>query len=190
MYLEGDVILLADVFEKFIKIFVEDFGVNPLYCVSLPGYTWQCGMKHTDMKLQTLQDQDLVLTLEDKLRGGVSSIMGYRYVQSGDNKKILYVDAKNLYGLAISEYLPYDEIKFDRNVKLEEILNTPDDSDIGYFIEVDLKNPDNIKQKTKNFPFAPENKKIILDEFIDLMKELKLDTYTQTKNLICGWSDN
>ena len=44
----------------------------------------------------------------------------------------------------MSEYLPYDEIEFDRNVELEEILNTPDDSDIGYFIEVNLKYPDKI----------------------------------------------
>ena len=62
----------------------------------------------------------------------------------------------------MSEPLPYDEIKFDRDIKLEDILNTPDDSDIGYVIEVDLKYPDNIKDKTKNFPFAPVNKKIIL----------------------------
>ena len=53
----------------------------------------------------------------------------------------------------------YDQIKLDNNVNLEGILNTRDDSDIGYFVEVDLKYPDNIKQKTKNFPFAPENKK-------------------------------
>ena len=58
------------------------------------------------------------------------------------------------------EYLPY-EIKLDRIAKLEDILNTPDDSDIGYFIEVGLKYPDNINEKTKNFPFAPEYKKFI-----------------------------
>ena len=51
-YLKSDVILLADVFEKFIKISIEEYRINPLYCVSLPGYTWQCGMKHTDIKLQ------------------------------------------------------------------------------------------------------------------------------------------
>ena len=51
----------------------------------------------------------------------------------------------------MSEPLPYDEIKFDINDKLEHILNTPDDSDSGYFIEVDLKNPDNIKEKNKTF---------------------------------------
>ena len=62
----------------------------------------------------------------------------------------------------MSQPLPYDEIKFDNNVKLEEILNTPDDSDIGYFVEVDLIYPYNIKEKTKNFPFAPVNKILIL----------------------------
>ena len=56
----------------------------------------------------------------------------------------------------MSQSLPYDEITFDKNAKFEGILNTPDDSDTGYFIEVDLKYPDNIEKKTKNFPFAPE----------------------------------
>ena len=92
----------------------------------------------------------------------------------------MYVNAKILYGWAMSENLPYDEINFDRNVRLEEISNTPDDSDIGYFIEVDLKNPDKIKYQTKNFPFAPKNKKIILDEFLYLMKEIKPDRYLYT----------
>ena len=85
------------------------------------------------------------------IRGGISSNMSERYVQSGENKKILSVDANKLYGWAMNEYLPYDEIKFDINVILEEILITPDDKDVGYFIEVDLSYPDNIKEKTKNF---------------------------------------
>ena len=50
----------------------------------------------------------------------------------------------------MSEPSLYDEIKFDKNFKLEGVLNTPDDSDIGYFIEVNLKYPDNIK-KNKTF---------------------------------------
>ena len=162
LYLKSDVILLADVFEKFIKIPIEEYGINPLYCVSLLGYTWQCGMKNTDIKLQTLDDKDLILTLENNITGDISSVMGGRYVKADENKKILYIDANNLYGWAMSEYLPYDETKFDRNVKLEDILNTPDDSDICYFIEVGLIYPDNIKQKTKHFPFAPENKKLFL----------------------------
>ena len=39
IYLKNDVLLLACVFEKFIKVSVNEFGINPLYCVSLPGYT-------------------------------------------------------------------------------------------------------------------------------------------------------
>ena len=60
------------------KVSVNEFGINPLYCVSLPGYTWQCGLKHTDIKLQTLQDKDLFLLIENIMRGGLSSVMGDR----------------------------------------------------------------------------------------------------------------
>ena len=56
----------------------------------------------------------------------------------------------------MSEYLPLDEIKFDRIVMLEKILNTSDDSDIGYFIEVDLKYPDILKFKTKKIHLFPK----------------------------------
>ena len=189
IYLKSDVLLLACVFEKFIKVSVGEFDINPLYCVSLPGYTWQCGLKYTGINLQTLQDKDMILLLENNIRGGISSVMGDRYVRSDENKKILHVDANNLYGHSMSEPLPYDENKFDNDIKLEDILNTPDDSDIGYLIEVDLKYPDNIKEKTKNFPFAPMNKKINPDNFNDYMKEIKPDTYIQTSKLICDWSD-
>ena len=189
IYSKSDVLLLACVFEKFIKVSVNEFGINRLYCVSLPGYTWQCGLKYTGINLQTLQDKDVILLLENNIHGGIS-IMGDRYVKSDEDKKILYVDANNLYGHSMSEPLPYDEIKFDNNVKLEDILNTPDDSDIGYLIEVDLKYSNNIKEKTKHFPFAPVNEKINPEDFSDYMKEIKLDTYNQTKKLICDWSDN
>ena len=47
IYLKSDVLLLTCVFEKFIKVSVGKFRINPLYCVSLPGYTWQCGLKYT-----------------------------------------------------------------------------------------------------------------------------------------------
>ena len=73
----------------------------------------------------------MILLLENNIRGGISSAMGDRFVKSDDNKKILYIDANNLYGHSISEPLPYDEIRFGRNVKIEDIINTPDDSDIG-----------------------------------------------------------
>ena len=49
-----------------------------------------------------------------------------------------------LYGWAMSESLPYDEIKFDKNVNLEDILNTLDDSCIGCFVETDLRYPEEL----------------------------------------------
>ena len=67
--------------------------------------------------------------------------------------------------------------------KLEDILNTPDYSDIGYFIEVDLKYPDNIKEKTKKIPFVPVNRKINPDDFTGYLKKIQPDTYTQPKKI-------
>ena len=131
IYFKSDVLLLACVFDKFIEVSVNEFGINPLYCVSLPGYTWQCGLKYTGINSQTLQDKDMILLLENNIRGGISSVMGGRYIQSDENKKIIYIDATNLYGQSMSQMLPYDEIKFEKDICLEEILNTPGDNEIG-----------------------------------------------------------
>ena len=155
LYCKSDVILLADVFEKFVKVSTEEYKINPLYCVSLPGYTYQCALKYTDIKLQTLQDKDLILLIENNIRGGISSVMGDRYTKSDEDNSILYIDATNLYGHSMSQMLPYEEIEIwhghpDKFWKwLDEILNTPDENEIGYVLEVDLKYPDNIKEKTK-----------------------------------------
>ena len=51
LFIRSDVLLLACVFEKFIKGSVNEFGIDPLYCVSLPGYIWQCGLKYTGINL-------------------------------------------------------------------------------------------------------------------------------------------
>ena len=121
--------------------------------------------------------------------------MGDRYVKSDENKKISYIDATNLYGHSMSQFLPYDEIEMwhghpDLYMNwLEERLNTPDDNEIGYFSEVDLKYPDDIKEKTKHFPFCPENKKIDPDKNTDYMKKIKPKNYTKSKKLICDWTD-
>ena len=121
--------------------------------------------------------------------------MGDRYVTSNENKKILYIDANNIYGHSMSQPLPYDEIQMwhgDPELYmnwLEEILNTSDDSDIGYFVEVDLRYPDNLKEKTKNFPFCPESNKINPDRYNDYMNKIKPKNYTKSKKLICDWMD-
>ena len=128
--------------ETLIKVSVNEFQINPLYCLRLPVYTWQCGLKYRGKNLQTLQDKDFILNLEKNIRGGISSVMGDRYAKSDENKKIFYADANNFFCHSRSQPLSYDEIEMwhghpDLYInKLEEILNTPDDSDIGYFIKI------------------------------------------------------
>ena len=87
IYLKSDVLLLACVFEKIVKVSVNEFGINSLYCVSLPGYTRQCGLKCTGLNLQTLQDKDMILVLENIIRGGISSVMGDKSMQSDEIKR-------------------------------------------------------------------------------------------------------
>ena len=90
----------------------------------------------------------------------------------------------------MSQPLPYDEIELwhgDPDLYmnwLEEFLKTPNDSDTGYFAEVDLRNPDNIKEKTKIFPFCPENKIIHKDKYNenDYMKEINLKIMQNLRN--------
>ena len=173
--------------EKFIKVSVNEYGNNPSYCVSLPGYTWQCGLKYTGINLQTLQDYDLFLILENNIRGGISSIKGDRYVKSDDIKKIKYMDATNLYGHSMIQPLLYDEIEMWHGYpdlymnNLQECLKSPGDSDIGYFIRVDLKYSNNINEKTKNFAYCPENKFIRKNKYNDFTNKMKPKNYTKAK---------
>ena len=87
LYCKSDVILLADVIEKFVEVSFEQYGINLLYCVSLPGNTYECALKYTDFKLQTLRDKDLILVIENNIRGGISSVMGDGYVKSDEIKR-------------------------------------------------------------------------------------------------------
>ena len=57
------------------------------------------------------------------------------------------------------------------------------------FFEVDLNYSNEIKQKRINFPVAPENKLAPQDKFTDYMNNMKTDSYTACKKLICDWGD-
>ena len=127
LYLKIDVFLIPDVFRNFIEVSFEDFDIFPPFCVSLLGYNWQCHMRKTDNKLWTLQGKDMILSLENNIRGGIISVKIDRYIKLDEIKNILDVDDNNLYGHSMSQPLPKDEIIFNRNVNLEDILNTLDD---------------------------------------------------------------
>ena len=105
------------------------------------------------------------------------------------------MEATSLYGHSMFQMLSDDEIeKWHGNPdiyidELEEISNTPDDNDVGYFVEVDLSYPDILKEKTKRFSFCLESKKINHDKYNDYMKKTKPENYTTFKKLICDRSD-
>ena len=85
LYLVSYVSKLGDFSEEFIKRSIEEFDVNPLYCVFLPSYTWQCGLNYTDISLPTPEDSEIVLALENNIRGDIDSVLGDRYVISDGN---------------------------------------------------------------------------------------------------------
>ena len=78
LHLKSDKFLLADSFEKFIKVLSKEFSFNPLYCISLNGYAWEAGLKHTNSKIQTRQDKEMILLLENIIRGSISSVISDR----------------------------------------------------------------------------------------------------------------
>ena len=82
LYSKNDVFSTTDIFEKFVKTSFKEFDIILLYCVSLPGYTWQSGLKYTDINLQTLQDKELISLLENKIKGGKNSVMCHSYLKS------------------------------------------------------------------------------------------------------------
>ena len=151
-----DVLQLTDVFENFVEKATLEYSINPLYSYSLHSYTWKAGLIFTNIKLNFIKDKELFLLLENNVRGGISSVMGPRYTESDENTKLLYIDADNLYAWAMSQYLPTGDFKkiklcceYDSvlmNEIKEDILNTPDDNEYGYFIECDLEYPAEIKE--------------------------------------------
>ena len=106
LYFQKDVILLICVIEKVTNVSINEFDISPLYCVALPGYTWQCGLNCTDISLQTLQDKDMILLLVNNIRGGILSVMSDRFLKSNENKKTKYIDSNILFGHSMSHRLP------------------------------------------------------------------------------------
>ena len=167
LYCKADIILLADIFEKFLKVSKTEFGINPLYHISLPGTTWSNGLKYTKIELELIKNVDLFQMFESGIHGGLSGIFGDRYIESDNNTKILHVDMNNLHGYAMLFHLPTGNFQIYENNSITEsfinkVLNTHDCCNTGYVLIVDLIYPDNIKYKSKNFPFCPENKLLIL----------------------------
>ena len=108
LYVRSDTLLLADVFENFRQSCLKNYELDPAHFVSLPGLAWQACLKKTNVELELLTDYDMVLMVEQGIRGGIChAIQRYakansKYMKNYDRKKkssyIQYLDANNLYG--------------------------------------------------------------------------------------------
>ena len=158
--------LLADVFEKFIDTCLKFYGLDPCHYLSCPGLSWDAMLKMIDVKLEKIFDIDMFLFIEIGLRGGISYI-AKRYNKSNNkcmknydpkkpSKFITYLDMNNLYGWAMSGYLPYGGFKWLKNVDGFDVNSISEKSPIGYFLEVDLEYSDELHELHNDYPLAPE----------------------------------
>ena len=85
---------------------------------------------------------------------------------------ITYLDKNNLYGWAMSEYLPYGEFEWLKNVDELDVMSINKKSDVGYILEVDLKYPDKIHDLHNDYPLAPEKLPVTNDMPSKYCKEI------------------
>ena len=124
-YLQKDVLLLADVFEKFIDTCLKFYKLDPCHYFSSPGLSWDTMLKMTDVKLEKISNIDMYLFIEKGLRGAISYIAKRcanannkhmkNYYPTKPLKFLIYLDMNNLYGWAMSRYLTYGRFKWLKN---------------------------------------------------------------------------
>ena len=177
-YLKKDVILLADVFKKFIDTCLKYYGLDPCHYFSVPGLSWDAMLKITGIKLEKISDIDQYLFIEKGTRGGISYIAkrygkaNNKYMCDYDSNKQSYLDRNNLYGWTMSEYLPYGELEWLKNVDELDVMSINEKSDVGYILEVDLKYPNELHELRNDYPLAPERLTITNDILSNYCKSI------------------
>ena len=122
LYLKTDVLLLTDVFENFRDKCLKNIGLDPCHYLTSPGLAWDAALKKTKVKLDLITDIDMQLFIEKGLRGGISYI-AHRYAKANnkylkdynpelDDSYLMYLDANNRYGWAMSQPLPTGDFKW------------------------------------------------------------------------------
>ena len=154
LYVQCDTFLLSDVFENSRNKFIEIYELDPAHFLSATGLAWQACLKKTKVELELLTDVDMLLMVEKGTRGGICQAI-HRYAKANNkylknydkgiiSSYLMYLDANNLYGWAMPQKLPVNGFKWGKNLsKFNEIFirNYDENSDKGYFLEVDVEYP-------------------------------------------------
>ena len=152
-------------FEKFINVCLGDYGLDCCHYFSSPGFSWDAMLKFTGIKLEKIDNIDVHLFLEKEMRGGVSYI-SKRYSESDENTDIVYWDMNDLYETIMSfDYLPYGSFKFLSEEEIKRFLldSTPENSLIGYILEVDLEYPHCLHDLHNDYPLCPKKLEVAYD---------------------------
>ena len=177
LYVQSDTLLLADVFENFRDMCLKEYELDPAHFLLLPGLAWQACLKKTNIELELLTDYDMLLMVEEGIRGGIChSIHRYakannKYMKNYNNNEelsyIQYLDSNNLYGWAMSKKLPVNGFKWIDNIETagpvineDFIKNYDENNDEGYIFEVDVKYPKRIHQLHSDLPFLSEQTEV------------------------------
>ena len=161
--------------ENFRNKCIEIYKLDPAHFLSAPGLAWQACLKKTEVKLGLLIDIDMLLMVERGTRGGICQAI-HRYVKANNkymknsdkniiSSYLMYLDANNLHGWAMFQKLPENGFKWVEKSRLSRfneifIKNYGENSDKGYFLEVDVDYPKKIFDFHKDLPVLPERKKV------------------------------
>ena len=120
--LKCDVLLSADVFEKFRNNSLTNYGLCPSHYVSAPGFRSDTMLKMTKVELKLITDHDMFIFFQKGIRAEMSYIsnrcskVNNEHLRSYDSKQesklIKYLDVNNLYGYVISKFLPTSGFKW------------------------------------------------------------------------------
>ena len=165
----ADVLLLADVFEAFRNVSLTNYDIDPAHYVSSPQLSWDAMLHVTDCALTLINDKAMFQMLDTGLRGGVSMIsrryskannkyMGPRFDPSQPSKYIMYWDANNLYGWAMSQPMPEGDFNWVHEEEFGRIdwAQQLPDQPFGFFVECDLDYPQHLHPRHNDYPLAPE----------------------------------
>jgi hypothetical protein len=182
LYLETDVLLLADVFENSRRTCLESYELDPAHYVSAPSLSWDAFLKKSGEEIELVSDMDMFQFFEKGMRGGTSYIAHRHstannkymetYDESSENKYLMYLDANNLYGWAMSQPLPNGEFEWVEdpdNIRMEDYLG---DDGRGMVLEVDLEYPSELHDLHNGYPLAPESKEIDASMLSDYAKSI------------------